>query len=122
MFGKEVEAARPRNIGACLVVACPFIAIEAVLRAGIDVDLDIGPLAADGLDIGERDAGVLLAKVKLGRYFRLVVGKPNDGAAVVADRRRQTRQLGGGGIGDAAAEAEADDADWTDMLDGVDGS
>ena len=52
---------------------------------------------------------------------RLVVGEANDGAAVIADRRRKSRQFCRGGIGDAAAEAEADDADRADILDGIDG-
>src|SRR5258705_8748032 len=87
MLGKEVEAARPGDVGAGLVVARPLIAVEAVLRARIDEDLDVRSLAPDGLDIGQRNARVLFAEMQLCRYFRLVVGKTNDGAAVIADRR-----------------------------------
>ena len=52
--------------------------------------------------------------------LRLVVGEADDGAAVIADRGRQARQFGRRGIGDAAAEAEADDADRPDTLDRID--
>src|SRR5229473_890519 len=87
MPGKEGEAARPGDICARSVVARPLIAVEAVLRAGIDVDLDIGALGPDGLDIAERNPRVLFAEMKLRRHFRLVVGEANDGTAVIADRR-----------------------------------
>src|ERR1700726_4289463 len=87
MLRQEPEATRPGDIRARLVVACPFVAVKAVLRARIDVDLDIGPLGADGLDIAQRYARVLFAEMQLRRHFRLVVGKANDGAAVIADRR-----------------------------------
>jgi hypothetical protein len=111
MFGEESHAARPGDIGTGLVVACPFVAVKAVLRAGIDVNFDVRPLGADGLDVGKRDACVFIAKVKLGRYFRPVIGEADDRATVVADRGGQAGQLGRCGIGDASAEAKTDDAD-----------
>src|ERR1700736_4029035 len=89
MLRQEAEATRPGDIRARLVVACPFVAVKAVLRARIDVYLDIGPLGADGLDIAQRDACILLAEMQLGRRLRLVVGEPNDGAPVIADRCRK---------------------------------
>src|SRR5258707_2242297 len=89
MLGKEREAAWPGDIGAGLVIARPLIAVEALLRAGIDMDLDIGPLGANRLDVAERDAGVLFAEMQLGRHFRLVVGEANNGATVIANRRRE---------------------------------
>jgi hypothetical protein len=49
---KKFKAARPGDVGAHLVVACPFIAMETVLRAGIDENLDVGPLGLDRLDAG----------------------------------------------------------------------
>src|SRR4249919_183380 len=98
MPGKEPHAARPRDIRARLVVTGPFVTMKAVLRARIDVDLDIGPLGADGLDIAERDAGVLFAEMQLGWNVRLVVGEANDGAAVIADGRGQARQFCGSGV------------------------
>ena len=67
----------------------PFIAVKAVLRAGIDMDLELGPLGTNGLDVAERNACVLFPEMKLGRHLRLVIGEANDGAAVIADRRRQ---------------------------------
>src|SRR3981189_2410986 len=87
MPGKEREAARPGDLCACLVVTRPLIAVEAVLRAGIDVDLDLGPLGPDGLDVAERNARVLCAEMQLRRPLRFVVGEADDGAAVIADRR-----------------------------------
>src|SRR3984957_4588397 len=73
MLRQEPEATRPGDIRARLVVACPFVAVKAVLRARIDVDLDIGPLGADGLDIAQRDACILLAEQQLGRRLRLML-------------------------------------------------
>src|ERR1700739_1649667 len=89
MLCQEIEAARPGDIRTGLVVAWPFVAVEAVLRTRIDVNLDFRPLGAECLDIAERNAGVLFSEMQLGRHFRLVVGETNDGAAVIADRRRQ---------------------------------
>src|SRR4051794_8533926 len=40
MLLEKLAGARPRDFGAGLVVACAFLAIETVLRPGIDVDLD----------------------------------------------------------------------------------
>src|SRR6202035_3467819 len=120
MLRQEAEATRPGDIRARLVVACPFVAVKAVLRARIDVYLDIGPLGADGLDIAQRDACILLAEMQLGRRLRLVVGEANDRAPVIADRCRKTGQLGGGGISDAAAKTKPDDPDRTEILDGID--
>ena len=85
------QAARPGDVGAGLVVAGALVAMEAVLRAGIDEDLDIRPLRLDGLDIGQRNAGILLAEMQLRRHLRLLVGKAHDGAAVIADRGLQAR-------------------------------
>src|ERR1700716_3976911 len=105
MLREKRHAARPGDVGAGLVVTRPLVAVEAVLRVRIDMDLDVGPLGPDSLDIAERNPCVLFAEMKLGRHLRLVVGKANDGTAVIADRRRQPRQFGRSRIGDAAAEA-----------------
>src|SRR5438477_7917787 len=106
MLGEERHAARPGGIGAGLVVARPLVAMEAVLRARIDEHLDLRSLGLDGLDIGQRNPGVLLAEMQLRRHLRLVVSEARDGAAVIADRGLETRQLGRSRVGDAAAEAE----------------
>ena len=89
MPGEEAEAARPGDIGAGLVVACPFVAVEAVLGAGINANFDIGPLGSDRFDVAERNARVFFSEMKLGRNLRRVVGEADDGAAVIADRRGQ---------------------------------
>src|ERR1700732_5302350 len=88
MLGKEAEAARPGDVGAGLVVTRPLIAVEAVLGARIDVDLDVGPLGADGFDIAERNPRVLFAEMQLRWHFRFVAGEANKAPAVIADRRR----------------------------------
>ena len=89
MHGQEVEAALFGDAGARRVVTRPFIAVETVLRTRIDVDLDVGPLGPNDIDVAERNAGVLFTEMKLGRHLRRVVGEADDGAAVIADRRRQ---------------------------------
>src|SRR5258705_11227673 len=93
MLRKKIQAARPGDVGAGLVVAGTLVAMETVLRAGIDENLDFRPLGLDGLDVGQGNAGILFAKVQLRRHFWLVVGETDDGAAVIADGRRQTRQF-----------------------------
>src|SRR4051812_35390911 len=102
MLCKKPEAARPGGVGAGLVVAGALVAVKAVLRAGINENLDLRPLGLDGLDVGQGNAGILFAKVQLRRHLWLVVGKANDDAAVVADRGREPRQLGRGSVSDAA--------------------
>src|SRR5258706_11442009 len=65
MLGKKAEAARPVDICAGLVVTRPLIAMGAVLRARIDVHLDVRHLGADGLGIAYRYDGVLFAVMQL---------------------------------------------------------
>ena len=89
MRRKEVEAALLGDACAGFVVTCPLIAAEAVLRTWIGVDLDVGSFGADDVNVAERTAYVFFTEMKLGRHLRLVVGKANDGAAVIADRRGQ---------------------------------
>src|SRR5258708_2986375 len=76
MLGKKSHAARPGDVGAGLVVARPLVAMKTVLRTGIDENLDVGPFCPDGLDIAERNAGILFAEMQLRRHFRLVVPQP----------------------------------------------
>ena len=88
MLGKEVEAARPGEISAVLVVAWPLVATKTMLRTRINIDIDVGPFGLDGIDVAERNAVVLFAEMKLGRHCGLVVGETNHSAAVIADRSR----------------------------------
>src|SRR4051812_11433806 len=111
MRREKLHAARPGHIRARLVVARPLVAMEPVLGARIDEDLDIRPLRLDRLDIGRGDAGIFLAEMQLRRYFRRLVGKAHDGAAVIADRSLEAAQSRRRDEGDAAAETKADDAD-----------
>src|SRR5260370_12651629 len=46
-----------------------------------------------------------------------VTGLPKDGAAVIADRHREARQIGRRAIGQRSAEAEAGDRDLDDVSD-----
>src|SRR5947209_5550775 len=87
MLGEEVERARPGDLGALLVVARALVAVEAVLRAVIDEDLAVGAtLLLDRVDVGHRNAGILLAEVHHGRRLRLLIGGTSDHAAVIGDR------------------------------------
>src|SRR6185503_19755105 len=88
MLDEEVLGALPGEIAARLVEAAALVAMEAVATAWIDVDLAVaGTLLLDGLDVGHRDAGILLAEVQLHRALRLLVSEGDDAAAVIADRR-----------------------------------
>jgi len=64
MLGEKFQAARPGDVGTGLVVACALVTMEAMLRAGIDVDLDFGPLRLDRLDISQGNARVLLTEMQ----------------------------------------------------------
>src|SRR5436305_4236749 len=107
MLRKELAGALPCQVGALFVVAATFLAIKTVLRAGIDVDLDLRPFGPDGFDVAQWNAGVLLAEVQLRRHLRLVVGKSRDGAAVEADRGGQARQFCRRRVSHTAAETIA---------------
>src|SRR5216684_1416100 len=86
VLGQEIRGPLPRHVAAVLVEAAALVAMEAVAGVLVDEDFDVGPLLLDDLDVGHRDAGILLAEVKLGRALRLLVGKGDDAAAVIADR------------------------------------
>src|SRR5580692_7146718 len=107
MLREKIQAARPGDLCARFVVACALVAVKSVLGARIDVNLDVTPLGADGLHIGKRDTGVLLAEMQLCRHLRLVVGKAHDRPAVIADRSLQAGKLRRGRIRNTAAETEA---------------
>src|SRR6516225_11120858 len=77
-------------------------------------------LLLDGLDVAHRDAGVLLAEVHLGWALGRLVDQLDDVAAVVAHRPRKPVRLGGGQERYRAAQAEADDADRSLLLELVD--
>src|SRR5207302_9910960 len=120
MLREKFQAARPGDVGAGLVVAGALVAMEAVLGARIDEDLNVRSFRLDGLDVGQGNAGVLLAEMQLRRRLRRLFGKALDRAAVITDRRFQARQPRRRGKGDAAAEAKADDADRAEVLDRID--
>jgi len=70
-----------------LVVTCALLAIEAVLRP--DRYGSRRRAAWRGWsDVGQRNARILFAEMQLRRHFGLSSAKANDGAAIIADRRR----------------------------------
>src|ERR1700738_1539167 len=99
MHGEERKAALPRDVRVNLVIARALVAAEAVLRARVNENLDVGAVGANSLDVGERNADILLAEMQLRRHFRLVIGKTNDGAAIIAARGCWPRQFGRGHTG-----------------------
>src|SRR5512139_54049 len=122
MLLEEVHGALPRGLGARLVEAPALVAMEAVLRIGIDEYLTVAAaLLLDHLDVAHRNGSVLLAEVHLRRHFRLLVGILGDLPAVIADGGGETVELAGREEGDGAAHAEADDGDRPILLQFVDG-
>ena len=75
MPGKEVEAPLFGDAGTRRIVTRPLIAIETVLRIGIDVDFDVGPKAANDIDVAERNARVPFTEMQLGRDLRRIAGE-----------------------------------------------
>src|SRR5215218_9241173 len=57
----------PGHARAGLVVASALVAVKAVSRVLVDVDVAIRALLLDRLDVGERDALVLVAEMQLRR-------------------------------------------------------
>jgi len=85
MPGKEVEATLFSDAGTRRVVTRPFIAVETVLRTGIDVDFDVGPLGTNGSDVAEWNARVLFTEMKLGRHLRHIAGEADDRFGLMPD-------------------------------------
>src|SRR4029078_12843257 len=86
--------------------------MEAMAAGSIDVGLAVaGALLLDGLDVGHRNAGVLLAEVQLRRALRLLVGEGHDAGAVIAACGAAAPKPRRGEKRDGAAHAEADDAE-----------
>src|SRR5216684_7217038 len=118
---EEVHGALPGGLGARLIVAPALVAMEAVLGAGIDVNLAVAAaLALDRVDVAHRDRGVLVAEMHLGRHLRLLVGVLGDLAAVIADRGGEAVELAGREEGDGAPHAEAHDRHRSALLELVD--
>jgi hypothetical protein len=112
--------ARMRHHRRRLVVMRPGLAVEAVIDAGIDVDLDLGAPREgllDLLDRRHRDILVLLGEMHDDRAFdaRREVERLLDPDPVIADGAIDAR-LGRGEIGELAAEAEAERADLSGAL------
>src|SRR3954467_2043643 len=101
MLLEEIRGALPGGLGARLVEASALIAMEAVLRIGIDEDLAVAAaLLLDHLDVGHRDGSVLLAEMHLRRLFGFLGGFLGDLPAVIADRGGQAVEFAGREEGD----------------------
>src|SRR5207245_9001920 len=87
MILDEIHGALPSRLGALAVEAAALVAMEAVLRVGVDVDLAVAAaLLLDHLDVAHRDRGVLVAEMHLRRHLRLLVRVIGDLSAVIATR------------------------------------
>src|SRR5262245_17731114 len=109
---EEIHRALPGGLGARFMEAPALIAMEPVLRAGIDVDLGAAAaLLLDRVHVARRNRRILVAEMHLRGHFRLLVGVLGNLPAVVADRSREAVELTGGEESDRAAHAEAHDGD-----------
>src|ERR1700730_452314 len=94
MFLEEIRGALPGRLGARAVEAAALVAMEAVLRVGVDVDLAVAAaLLLDRLDVAHRDRGVLLAEMHLGGDRRLLGGVLGDPPAAIANGSRAAVEL-----------------------------
>src|SRR5262245_65400038 len=90
MLAQEVERAGPSHLGRRFGETWPLVAMKAVRRVWIGVDLAFLTILIDRGDIRHRDALVLLAKMHLHRNLRLLVGEFGDLYTVIGDRGRDT--------------------------------
>src|SRR5881398_3021977 len=91
---EKIHGALPGGLGARFMEAPPLVAMEAVARARIDVNLAVTTtLFLDRLDVGHRDRRVLVAEMHLRGYLRLLIGILGDLPAVIAHRSRQPIEL-----------------------------
>src|SRR5262249_60192502 len=102
------ERALPRHLRARLVKAAALVAVEAVAGVLVDVDVAIGALLLDDLDVAQRNALVLVAEMHLRRAAWLLVREGDDAAAVVAHGGGEPVEPAGGEERGRAARAEAD--------------
>src|SRR5262249_39854243 len=121
IFFLGIRWARPGRLCARAVEAAALVAMEAVLRVGVNVDFAVAAaLLLDHLDVAHRDRGILVAEMHLRRDFRLLVGVLGDLSAVIADGSREAVELAGRQKGDRASHAEAHDGDRPFLLELVD--
>src|SRR5271169_5873321 len=73
VFGEPGEGALERLLVCRLVVGAALVAGEA-MAGMVDVNLHVGALRLDALDVGERDRMVLVAEMQQRRHLRLQVG------------------------------------------------
>lgn len=85
---QERQGPLPSLHGGRLVIAFTFVAVEAMARR-IKMDFNPGPPRTDGLDVGQGDALIILAEMKLSRNAWLLMGVACDLPAVEADGRRK---------------------------------
>src|SRR5258708_8738088 len=74
MLLEEGDGALAGERGRFRLVAAALVAIEA-MPGRVEMDLHLRPLLAHGLDVGERNAGVLLAEMQHGGRGGLGIGE-----------------------------------------------
>jgi hypothetical protein len=112
----EAQGATPGDLSCFGGEGFAFVALEAVISV-IGVDFDRRLFRLDRLDVAHRDVRVQLTEMQHGRDFRGLIGQPDDVAAIIADCRREARQIGRRAIAQRSAEAEAGDRDLADVSD-----
>src|SRR5918999_5005146 len=108
MLGKEGERALAGEAGALGMVRGALVAVEAV-PGGVDVGGELRVRRLHLLDAIQRDRLVVLAEVEHDRAGRPLVRHAWHAAAVVADGGGEGAGARGGGPGERAAPAVADD-------------
>src|ERR1041385_2878875 len=88
---QKLRRALPGKIAGVLAVAGTLVAIEAMRRIGVGVDLGLRLFFLDVLDGRHWNAVILLAEMHLYRALRLFVGELADHAAVERDRSEERR-------------------------------
>src|SRR5262249_12227235 len=94
VFLEKIHGARPGGLGARAVEAPALVAMEAVLRVGVDVVLAAAAaFFFDDHRVAHRKRGFLVAEMLWGRPLRLLGGFLGDLPAVIADGSGEAVEL-----------------------------
>src|SRR2546426_10602335 len=107
---QELRSARPRQLGAGLMIAPALVAAEPVPGGRIDVHGQVGLRGPDARVVLGRDGLVRLAEMEEHGTARRLRGGVGHAAAVVADGGPDAVHSSGGPPGPGAAQAIADHA------------
>src|SRR5216683_2271634 len=105
---QELRSARPRQLGAGLVIAAALVAAEPVPGSGIDVHGQVGLRGPDARVVLGRDGLVRLAEMEEHGTARRLRGGVGHAAPVVADGGPDPVDARGSQPGQGAAQAIAD--------------